>query len=235
MFNRGRFNHIRYNLLTSEEVDIFVQLKSHAVLSAMVASGGNTYETLYSNAVLRGKYQLAAATMAQIVAPSVLHSTSVGAANAYLRGRSDAVLESRSDIASIAYPTLRSEAVLHSDDWISVNTADRIAMASSLMGTAFLSVNTYEYGLISVATLLGQATTLSFLYEELVIDLSIPPGGRLVIDSDDYYVMLNNTNVFYAHSGDWLWLDRTVYDVQVMPLSGKMTADKRIQYTVRWL
>lgn len=49
----------------------------------------------------------------------------------------------------------------------------------------------------------------------MLLDVVIPPGGRLVIDSDHYTIYLNNQNAIHAYSGDWIKLSRPFLALEV--------------------
>ena len=44
--------------------------------------------------------------------------------------------------------------------------------------------------------------------ERMEIQVSIPPGGKLYIDSENFNILLNGSNVLHLHQGDWIHVDR---------------------------
>ena len=46
-------------------------------------------------------------------------------------------------------------------------------------------------------------------------DIVIPPGGKLVIDSDNYTVYLDNEDVIYAYSGEWIKFTRDLAGINI--------------------
>ncbi len=80
----------------------------------------------------------------------------------------------------------------------------------------------------------GEVSTMSFEITYARVNVVIPPGSTLVIDSDNYVVLLDGENVIHAQSGDWLWLDRSVYDV-LLESNGQVNVDAEMLYTERWL
>ena len=48
-----------------------------------------------------------------------------------------------------------------------------------------------------------------------IFNIEIPPGGRLVIDSDNYTVYLNNENAIHTYSGDWIKINRAFQSIEV--------------------
>ena len=52
-------------------------------------------------------------------------------------------------------------------------------------------------------------------YEEATVHISIPPGGELRIDSDNFTTLLGEENVLWAYEGDWLQLHRDTTQVRI--------------------
>lgn len=44
--------------------------------------------------------------------------------------------------------------------------------------------------------------------ETMRINVTVPAGGRLYIDCDNFNILLNGQNVLHLHSGEWISLDR---------------------------
>lgn len=65
----------------------------------------------------------------------------------------------------------------------------------------------------SFSEVLGGHMSTSVLTQQIFIaNVTIPPGGRLVIDSNLFTMLLNNENAIHLQKGDWITLDRkTVY------------------------
>ena len=67
----------------------------------------------------------------------------------------------------------------------------------------------------------------------LKVDLTIPAGGKLVIDSENYNVLLNNANAIDKHSGTWAFLSRTVDKITFRPKGANVAIS--MLYTERYL
>lgn len=52
------------------------------------------------------------------------------------------------------------------------------------------------------------------------LDVTVPPGGVITIDSDHYEAYLDNQRVLHLQSGDWIFPDRDLIDVIVDTGSG---------------
>lgn len=71
--------------------------------------------------------------------------------------------------------------------------------------------------------------------EIVSLNLAIPPNGKLVIDSDNYLVMVNGENFMDAHSG--AWLDELCRNVIEITVEGTNTTNiaSSLLYTERYL
>lgn len=70
--------------------------------------------------------------------------------------------------------------------------------------------------------------------EVTTISITIPAGGILEIDSNNYTVYLNNKNVFDSYSGSWVFLDRGVKELVVGVGNGR-TIKGNVIYRERYL
>jgi hypothetical protein len=92
---------------------------------------------------------------------------------------------------------------------------------------ALLSKNVYIRNVYS-EDILAIVTSRIIDHDRISINVTIPPGGELRIDSDNYTVTLNGQNIIAQQSGDWIWLTRNVISMQVStnmpsnPLSGQL-------------
>lgn len=70
--------------------------------------------------------------------------------------------------------------------------------------------------------------------ERAYLNVTIPPGGQLVMDSELYLITLNGKNVMHLHSGDWISLDRDILSITVdSTTGGKLTG--KLLYSERYL
>lgn len=78
------------------------------------------------------------------------------------------------------------------------------------------------------------ASTVILYITTVFVDVSIPPGGTLEIDSDTYDVILNGENILNLHSGEWLFFDRSIVTVSVDSGTGGVLEGK-VLYKERYL
>lgn len=64
----------------------------------------------------------------------------------------------------------------------------------------------------ATGSLLAFVEAGSYLTETMDFDLTMPPGSRLVIDTENYTAYLDNENVIHLHDGDWIRLDRSMVE-----------------------
>ena len=70
--------------------------------------------------------------------------------------------------------------------------------------------------------------------EVVLMQVTIPPGGELRLDSDVFLAMLDGENVLYAQSGDWINVSRELLRLIVESATGG-DLEGQIIYTERYL
>ena len=70
--------------------------------------------------------------------------------------------------------------------------------------------------------------------EQTTINITIPPGGVLEIDSENYTVYLNDTNVFDSYTGEWVIFDRDTTEITLGVGNGRVISGD-ILYRERYL
>ena len=68
----------------------------------------------------------------------------------------------------------------------------------------------------------------------VLMQVTIPPGGELRLDSDVFLAMLDGENVLYAQSGDWINVSRELLRLIVESATGG-ALEGQIIYTERYL
>ena len=143
---------------------------------------------------------------------------------------------------------------MHGETYSSQNIYDEVSFINDVTGSSYLSVN-IPTSFDTSGTVLGSSAICKNISDSeifatevflasvgggtvedfvLAINISIPPGGELRIDSENYTVTLNGQNVLYAQSGYWPILSRDLAQMTVdSGTGGKMTGE--IVYAERWL
>ena len=68
--------------------------------------------------------------------------------------------------------------------------------------------------------------------ESMIIDIRIPPGGTLIIDSEKFIVTLDGENIIHLHSGDFVNISRDTIDMLISS-DGALTGE--LVYVERYL
>ena len=118
--------------------------------------------------------------------------------------------------------------------YLSINIHTSFDTSGTVLGSSAICKNISDSDIFATEVFLstvGGGTVEDFV---LAINISIPPGGELRIDSENYTVTLNGENVLYAQSGYWPILSRELAQMTVdSGTGGKMTGE--IVYSELWL
>lgn len=87
---------------------------------------------------------------------------------------------------------------------------------------------------IATGALMAVLDVVSTTSKQISIGVTIPPGGTLVIDCENYTVYLDGVNVYKFYSGDWLQLSRDTLSVAVDSGTGG-TLSGTLSYVERYL
>lgn len=110
---------------------------------------------------------------------------------------------------------------------VSVALADRLTAAAAGSKDIRASFKVSEV-MTSMLEAISQTT------ERTTIDLTIPPGGELRIDSELFTVLLDGENALYTQSGDWINVSRELLRLIIESASGGQLRGQLI-YTERYL
>lgn len=84
------------------------------------------------------------------------------------------------------------------------------------------------------AMLLGTSELAEMEEQAFVVDVELPPGAELRVDSENYTVTLDGENILYLQEGDWLRLSRGLRSILVDSGSGG-SLEGEVIYQERWL
>lgn len=113
------------------------------------------------------------------------------------------------------------------------NLPARLAL-SDLLTAAVSGVKNLPGTLLATEALTSMLEATSQTAERTTLQITIPPGGELRIDSELFSALLNGENVLYAQSGDWINVSRGLLRLVVESASGGRLEGQLI-YTERYL
>jgi len=125
--------------------------------------------------------------------------------------------------------SIRENVILGADIAIPTEFAETVFPAVIL--GAIIAIPTEGFELIS-----ANATPESIETKVCILNISLKPGDRLVIDANNYNVLLNGDNAIWVQSGDWIdELIRNTTEVKIDAAAGVGNVKASILYTERYL
>lgn len=232
MYNDRRFSLTRYSVnretRTVEIAEWFSETMGAVAGAAIPVDIRDRYaETLQGSArgtvsvisVLSAADRLSAKAKmsADVVTRAALSEAVLG--SAYGQKNTPVALSALSVLATQTHGSTNLPASLKLADHLTVAAAGSKNVPALLMGSEILT---------SMLEATSQTT------ERTTLQLTIPPGGELRIDSDLFVVLLDGENALHTQSGDWIKISRELHRLIVESASGGQLQGQLI-YTERYL
>lgn len=115
----------------------------------------------------------------------------------------------------------------------SKNLVTKEAVSSILSGVAHASKDINVEDILS-DSLMSSFEAINQILKPTSVQVTIPPGGELRIDSGSYTVTLNGENVLHAQSGNWLKVKPNLFRIDIETTEGG-DLEGNIIYTERYL
>lgn len=232
MFSRDRFSLSRFSL-GSENAIIPIEVTFTEELKQVAGIAVPVPATAFFNDVIRGSLRGAIAMKSTFESSAAMRSDCTMNANINFAFMADGGIyatvigSQNSNIVALLAEMLDckthgSKTMPCSFDFIDVFTADTYGVKNIKTSHVLNEV------LISMLDAISQTT------ETVRIDITLPPGSEIRIDSDTYRVIMDGTNILYAQSGDWLTLTRELLNIDIESASGGSLTGTII-YTERYL
>ena len=203
----------RMNSLAGAAVPVRVVCRYAAALSCRAAGTLSVPTTLLGDGALLARAEVHAVVPVGAALGEVLSSLAAGSKNVPAGSAFAEALTGR----AVGSKNLRT--VLNA-----VEDLNADALVSKMIPTPFVASG----ALMAVTEATSQTT------ETVTVELTIPPGGELRIDSELFTVLLDGENVLYAQLGDWIMISRELILVRVESASGGPLEGVLI-YTERFL
>ena len=233
--NLSRYNLAKYNRSADVTV-VYDKLQIGALWMAQIGLGQKTKDALRIDAAFSGEMKAAAGSLERTQMDGVLTSEIAGRYIAYGHDTLSAVIEEESQTATIVKDKSTWAAAFTQKSYLSPKVRDLgIQMVAELSCDTYLGYILRDtepimaYGIFSAVI---SAETL----EEISMDLSvtIKPDDILVIDSDNFRVLLNGENAIKYHSG--AWIDELNRNSKSITISGGGDAlESSIYFQELWL
>lgn len=232
MFSRDRFSLSRFSLGSQDnslpiEVTFVEELKQVAGIAVPVPT------TAFFNDVIRGTLRGAIAMKSSFESVAYLRHSCKMNANinlAFMAGEALAATvegSQNNNIVTALTDSLRK--IVYGSKSISSSGSFNAILNGVVDGVKNIQLSQVVNEVLTSVLSAGSQTM-----ETVRIDITLPPGSELRIDSDTYRVLMDGNNILYAQSGDWLTLARELLYVDVESASGG-TLEGTMIYTERYL
>lgn len=232
MFDNSRYSLTRYSLSTEKHViEVTESFTENMVAVAGAAIPVDTWEKFYAaiQAVTRGTISVPSA----MLAAEGLEATAKAVANVVTAASVEEHLSAAARVLKNIPDTLDGKIVLTAKPYVSKDTPTSASGRGALNASAFVSKDKLFTTVVSEA--LGAVTAATSQTTETArVQITIPPGGELRIDSEYFTVTLNGENVLNEQSGDWINLSPELLRLIIeSAIGGNLTGD--IIFTERFL
>ena len=233
-FNRSKFNHLPFNV--QSDMVKYLHVSALEEIDAVIGSALNFYPLGIGNervieTVVGDKGIFISVTGSEVI------SESVGEAQATVilfPQFAETVTEETAIAAEIMLSVTGNEAVsedvaIMANIYPDIDATETVDAVTSLGAEICPVVEGYE--LISESASLENIDT-----KTCVLTLTLRPSQVLIIDAENYNVLLDNQNAIEVQSGDWIdELNRNTTDITISAASGLSNLSATILYTERYL
>ncbi len=229
---RGRYSLLRYSVnLAKKSIPIsavFSETMNTVAGSAVaVECAGQFFETM------QGSIQGTVAIVSTLSAYSGLFTAAKMSADVVTSAAMFEALQAVTYGQKNIPGGITSADVLTASVWGSKNIPAPLSMADVLTARTAGSKNVpAPFTVSEILTSILEATSQTT--ERTTLQLTIPPGGELRIDSELFLVLLNGENALHTQSGDWINISRNLLRLIVESASGGQLRGQLI-YTERYL
>lgn len=232
MFSRDRFNLSRFSLGSQDNI-IPIEMTFGEELKQVAGVAIPVQTTAFFNDVVRGSLRGAIAMKSTFESSgSLLEVCSMNAKINFAftsDGTVVAIVEGSQNSNIVAALSEAMENIVHGSKIMSCSASFADALIADTYGVKDIQV------LHIVNEVLTSMLDASSQSSEITrIDITLPPGSEIRIDSETYRVIMDGNNILYAQSGDWLTLTRELLYIDVESASGG-SLDGTMIYTERYL
>ena len=235
MFNVSRYNLQRFNLPITQETEVHVREAMVETFHSLITHGEDVYITDYGIERVNGLVSVAAGEIFTADMYAELDVTAAVRAQYYIAA---AMAENVNTLVTLSEDCWILEAFsadVNNTVELGANEHLSIAMQDGVMQYAHLSADYYVPPIMLYEIIDSSISSNIFVTRYITIDAGLPPGATLMIDSDNYVVLLGDESAIHLHNGDWLnELSRSTYDI-VLESGVAADLEGSILYTPRWL
>lgn len=235
MFNHGKFNLKRFNLPGEEITEIVFRDQFTAVFEALLNIGEDIYDHESISDKIKATARAGALVDGSETTREEINASVAAKCNLVFEGyeMKEAFRASVKPALNI-YISFQAEEQLLTAAKIGEDVFFSEEITGNVKGAEKLGLNYRLPETITLTSLFNcLISTAIFDTETITIGVSIAPGGKLVIDSENFVVLLDGENALDKHSGAWLNLARNVERVTFSPAGSAVAIN--VLYTERYL
>ena len=233
-FNRSKFNHIPFNV--QSDMVKYLQVSALEQVDAVIGSALNYFPLAIGNervneTVTGDKGIFITVTGSEVISESVSNAE----LSVILFPQFEETVTGENEIAAEIMPwvsgteTVEENITLGADIYLTVNAVETTDPDIELGADICPVAEGYE--------LISESASLENIdMKTCVLTLTLRPSQVLIIDANNYNVLLDNENAIDVQSGDWIdELNRNTTDITISAASGLSNLSATILYTERYL
>lgn len=216
--NGGRFSVVRFSASDSMAIKEYKIVFSSEILGSVGVAKAREISVLFSSRI-QGLVEITSGKPKDILFATELKNS----CNLFSNKPKAAIFSSETN-NTCNLNKLMSKDVLFETDLKSKTAISKETRLKQQFAAAFLcKVNIgklmrYQNFFTSIVN--AFISVIHTVTETTTIDVTIPTGGELRIDSDNFVVLLDGENIIHLQSGDWITVDRNLLEMVVDTGSG---------------
>lgn len=233
-YNLSRYNLAKYNRSVDADI-VFDKLTASSMFQAFIGLGQTTKDVLRIDSAFSGFANIASGTLDVSKYETIFGSEIICKFVAYGHEILSDALTFEGYLSPFVNDKLTMTSEFSAISYLAPDVKDVLAVGSEFDCESYLGNVMIDPEPIMAYAIFGAAVSAE-TYEEIVmnLDCTIPAGGVLTIDSDNFRVLLNSQNAIKYHSGDWIdELNRQSISITIE--SGGSTLNSTIYFQELWL
>jgi hypothetical protein len=210
MYNSGKFNALNFNAVTADNA-IKLFSNSYETINAQLSAAQIFYLTNNSYEIVNEEVELVSGVI--------------------LVANPSENISSQCQIVGVVFLTenITANLILGANYYFSSESAEAVTASVRCGAKYYLANDAYNIIIASIGAI------YSVEIKNIEISVTLPVNSKLVIDSDNYLVLLNGNNIIEKHLGAWLDdLNRNVISIEISG-AGLTKVNSSILYTERYL
>lgn len=227
------YNLLSYNVSGIPEQWLEFSMRGGSFLDGVHGADSFASGTMRGGSMFQGQHRLDGLLTVLMQSGSVFNSELIVTPLFITTIQGGSAFDSDLWLGAIIQPSMAGASIVESISWLGALFHTEIQGKSTFDSDLWL-------GAIIQSLMHGSSYLFAILSAELIryltanINVTIPPGGELRIDSDVFTAFLGQQNVVHLYRGDWIDFSRNTRVLSVEAgTSGSLTGD--IVYTERFL